>query len=324
MVQNLVDKSRKGWVDALRGLAILLVMYGHCVKGFAEFFSYTSPVKMPLFFAISGYVFSIKEWRVFFKQLALRVIVPWLILGMLPSLLAIPLHGFSSIVGRLLNMLSGKELWFFPCFIIGQVIHYLIRKYLKANVWIIVLSLACFALGLLLSRHHILNFAMINRALTVQPFFLMGFLFRLYENKLIKLKWHWIILSVIIYLVMCTISLKLWSGLSIDVHLNRYPNVPYSMVLILLGCFTLFTAASKANFSSLTMSFIGQNTLVLYIWHGIVIGLLEKGTSILGWDMPINWLTALIKVLWACVVCGAAAIFLNRYFSFAVGKRKTN
>ena len=61
MYKNLINTKRKGWVDALRGMAIILVVYGHSAKGFSEYFLFTSPIKMPLFFAISGYVFNLTE-----------------------------------------------------------------------------------------------------------------------------------------------------------------------------------------------------------------------------------------------------------------------
>lgn len=52
MESKIVDTSRKGWVDALRGLAILLVMYSHCIGNMPGYIIFTGPVKMPLFYAI--------------------------------------------------------------------------------------------------------------------------------------------------------------------------------------------------------------------------------------------------------------------------------
>lgn len=323
MIRGLVNDSRKGWVDALRGLAILLVIYGHSVKGLPDFFVFTSPVKMPLFFAITGYVFSVKEWRMFLGQLFRKVIIPWIILGMLPSLVTIPFHGFVPAVERLMNMISGKELWFLPCFIIGEVIHYIIRRYCNKDIWIVAASFVSFLIGLILHRYNYLDYAMLNRALVVQPFFLIGYLFRQFERQLTGLKWNKVIVAAIVYIGLCLLSKSVFHGQTIDVHMNRYINVPFSLILIFLGCFTLFIAASKTGFRSWVMSFIGQNTLVLYIWHGIAISLLVKAASVAGWVMPFNWWAALIKVLWACVVCGVAAIILNKYFPFAVGKRKS-
>ena len=57
---NSYNATRLAWIDVLRALAIILVVFGHQVGGEIVFFLFTSPVKMPLFFAISGYVFSMR------------------------------------------------------------------------------------------------------------------------------------------------------------------------------------------------------------------------------------------------------------------------
>ena len=43
------NRIRKEWIDALRALAIVLVVLGHQLRGVAEYFIFTSPIKMPLF-----------------------------------------------------------------------------------------------------------------------------------------------------------------------------------------------------------------------------------------------------------------------------------
>ena len=321
---KIVNTSRKGWVDALRCLAILLVMYGHCIKNMPGYFIFTSPVKMPLFFAITGYVFILGGWGDFVKQLFRKVIIPWLFLGLLPSVLMIPFRGVNNVLAMFMNMLSGKELWFFPCFIVGEIIHYLIRRSCKTPIWIAIASFVCMTLGLALHHQDLLSYAMINRALVVQPFFLAGFLFRTYEKKLTDIRWPWILSALIAYICLCFLSNIIFPGQILDVHLNKYYNLPYCLILIYLGLFILFTAGAKSDFRSWIMSFIGQNTLVLYIWHILVFHMLIHGASFLGWQMPFNGWTAIIKVVWACLICGLGAVILNRYLPFAVGKNKNN
>ena len=319
---DIINHNRKEWLDALRGLAILLVIYGHSVKGFPLFFVFTSPVKMPLFFAITGYLLYIREEKAFFTQILNRVIIPWLILGILPVVLMIPFKGIGNVFSTLLGMLSGKVLWFFPCFIIGEIIHFVLRKYCKTIWGIVIASFFFFLVGFLAHKHGVLNYAMINRAFTVQPFFLIGYLFRIYESQLTKLRWGLIGGLFVVYIALCSLSIALFPGRTLDVHLNQYFNIPYCFLLVFLGCIVLFTAASKAEIKSSFMSFIGQNTLVLYIWHAYAIAILIKVISFAGWTMPFNWWTALIMVLWACLVCGICAILLNRYLPFFVGKKR--
>ncbi len=306
----------------MRGLAILLVMYGHCIKDMQEFFVFTSPVKMPLFFAITGYVFKANGGAEFANQLVRKVVVPWLLLGLLPSVFLIPYKGVNNVFGVFLDMMSGKVLWFFPCFIIGEIIHYVIRRFCSTPVWIVFFSFVCFALGFVLNHNNILDYAMFNRALTVQPFFLIGYLFRIHENRLTSLKWSLIVVASITYLGLCFLSMALFPEKTIDVHLGRYYNIPYCLLLIFLGCFLLFTAGAKANFCSKIMSFIGQNTILLYIWHLPLIFILEKTYEIIGWSLPLSWWAAVIKVIWACLSCGLIAIYINRFIPEMVGKKR--
>ena len=120
MQYQLVDKSREGWIDALRGLAILFVMYGHSVRGgiFPEFFTFTSPIKMPLFFAISGYLFKPNvKFDYYCTQLTKKIIVPWFGLGILSIIPILPIKGTSYIWDFILEMISGNALWFMRCFL---------------------------------------------------------------------------------------------------------------------------------------------------------------------------------------------------------------
>jgi peptidoglycan/LPS O-acetylase OafA/YrhL len=233
----------------------------------------------------------------------------------------VPFKGIDDVFLTFLDMLSGKELWFFPCFIIGEIIHFFVRKNCRSILGIAITSTIFCLVGLFAHKHGVLNYAMINRAFTVQPFFLIGYFFRVYESDFIKLRWELIAGLLIVYIVLCCLSMVLFPGKTLDVHLNQYYNIPYCFLQVFLGCFILFTAASKAEIKSSFMSFIGQNTLVLYIWHAYAIAILIKVISFAGWTMPFNWWMALIMVLWSCLVCGICAIFLNRYLPFFVGKK---
>ena len=321
MRMELVNRSRKGWVDALRGVAILLVIYGHNITNMPEFYIFTSPIKMPLFFAISGYLFSSnKEWPLFLNTLLRKLVIPWIALGIVYPIVLIPFNGIHFSLHYFIQMLLGEVLWFMPCLIIAEIIHYIIIRYCKKNVLILLVSFICFIIGIFLHHKGLLNFAMINCALSVQPFFLIGRLFRKYESKIKIINWRLVVLLAIIYLGLGFTSMKIYPGQSLDVHMVSYYNIPFCLVHIFLGCFLLFVAACKMNISSNLMSFIGQNTLILYMWHGMAIVFLVKGLQLVGWIMPINWWTALIKLVWALIVCGIVAVLINRFLPWAVGK----
>ena len=54
-------RSRKEYIDVLRALAMFFVILGHQVRGDTKYFVFTSPIKIPLFFFITGYVFNYSQ-----------------------------------------------------------------------------------------------------------------------------------------------------------------------------------------------------------------------------------------------------------------------
>lgn len=61
--------NRYEYIDALRGIAILFIVFGHIpmfcyglseAVHFSSFRAFTSMVQLPLFFFISGFLFSVK------------------------------------------------------------------------------------------------------------------------------------------------------------------------------------------------------------------------------------------------------------------------
>lgn len=74
MIENPVSTSYKGrkiWIDGLRGLAMVFVLYGHLVNDWSTYYVFTSPIKIPLFFANTGYVYKTREgdFKRFLKNL---------------------------------------------------------------------------------------------------------------------------------------------------------------------------------------------------------------------------------------------------------------
>lgn len=314
-------KERKAWIDALRALAIIMVILGHQVKGEYGYFLFTSPVKMPLFFAISGYVFNMRDGnsRLFWKNWFYKIIIPWFGLALIIYLPHIVLG--SNLINFLYDLISGKKLWFMPCFAIAEIIYFYICKYAKDEISIIVCILCCTVLGFLATANNILNFAMINRSLVVLSFFLIGYLFKQHQNEFNKIEWKYILFMFFLYLGSCWASFIFFADVIIDIHFNYYYNIPYCFYLIFLGVFVLFMAASKSNFSNQLLNIIGQNTLILYIWHKEIILILVYFMSALQLSIPNFWLFAVIKTIWAVSICNICAKFLNKCLPELVGKK---
>jgi fucose 4-O-acetylase-like acetyltransferase len=315
---SITTDNRKLWLDALRGIAMLLVVYGHCVKGWTEYYIFSSPIKMPLFFLISGYLFKPRggDQRAFFKGVFFRLVIPWVVLGIIHH---------TNPATRFLNLLSGKALWFMPCFIIAEIVWFYVHKLAKRDGLIVVSGLVLSGVGLLLAHHHLLRYAMVNTALVVQAFFVLGFLMRKYEEVLDRSWKVWTAAAVVVYVALGVYVVTCGTGRPLDVHLNRYPNLVLSMLTIVVGCLAIFTLFRKLNVAPRWLVYIGQNTLPIYILHGIVLFLFNKYGTRIGLDT--SWplaLLALLKTTVACLMCCAFAALANRYLPELVGKKRAH
>lgn len=315
MSEIAINKERKLWVDALRGVAMILVVYGHCVKGWTEYFVFDGGIKMPLFFAISAYLFNPRSGnqKEFFKNMFWKLIVPWMLLGMFP---------YVHPVDRFLKLVEGKILWFMPCLIIAETLWFYIQKFSTNSTQVIFVGLVTSILGLMMSHFQILHYARVDNAFTVQAFFVLGFVIRNYEDLLTR---HWRVLapcSMATYAVLGGGILCLWPGECIDVAQNMYPNVGYVAMMVILGCTGLFIWFRNAKIQPRWLVFVGQNTLLIYIMHYQGRDLFKILTTHIPQlqVLPMQFY-GLIQALFALFLCCVLAFFVNRYVPIVVGKK---
>ena len=303
---------------------MFLVLFGHFIDPKPAYFLFTSPLRMLLFFAISGYLLKAdKTVGQFLKNLVRSLIIPWLILGFFRLILLIPSRGVAYIPEGLIRLITGVDLWFMPCFIIAVTLFFLLRKYLKKFLWIALASFAAFGMGVLLNRSGFLPNLAPNQALTVLPYFVIGYLFKTFEDFFRKLSWWYVGLAALVYTGVHLLATRIFPSTWIDMSRVDYYNIPFCLFLSYLGVLCLFTATSKADFKSWVLSFIGQNTLVIYIWSGGAVAILVALAARLGWNIPVNDWTALMKAVYACIVCGLCSVILERFVPWVVGKKKT-
>lgn len=160
--------GRKAYLDGLRGLAMLLVIVGHMNPHWTEFFVITSPVKIPLFFVISGFLFraDTREPKAFLANLFWHIVLPWFFLSLYPIRLlrAVAALDLSAALECTYRFVSGTDMWYMPCFIVAEAIYYFVLRQTHSRP---IRALACLAMatgGLMLSNYEVFSFMQFSNA----------------------------------------------------------------------------------------------------------------------------------------------------------------
>ena len=319
---------RIDWVDALRAMAMFFVILGHQIHDVTGYFVFTSPIKLPLFFMITGFVFNYgrTDTGAFFKNLFFKLVVPWLCLTVPIYFFQIPSRGFAIVPKAVYMILAGKIGWYMPALILGEILWFFTCKYGKSPLRISLTAAAVCCLGILAGHFHLLDFAMFNRAMIAQYYILLGYLYKTFHDRIARLSWRTLLPAAAVYLLLGCVSLQIWPHSRMDIHNNFYHNYPLCFTMITLGCFTVFAMAEKLCGEGRVriprvVRFLGQSTIVYYLLHTRNIRLLLRGLALLHIELPFPALVC-VKVLFAYVMCGLETLLLLRFLPWAIGRKK--
>lgn len=295
---------------------MLLVIWGHLMPDNRCFFIATSPFKIPLFFAITGIILNYqKTIKKFYCDLFFKLIVPWLTLSLLPVFVISFSKDIHFFIDSLIKILTGENFWYLPACIIANSVFYHICQFKNLRKITIGALVIC-SIGFLLAYNSIGNLFMLNRALIAQLYIYIGFIFKELilskEHKSLKINAG----LILAYLILLFICFYFYPDKNIDVHLNKYYNIPVNLLMIFTGCFTILMTARNFNISFKWLSFIGQNTLVFYIWHWYSI-LVSK--ALINYFIP-NQAPVLLCFISSILILSFCSIIINRYFPYLAGK----
>lgn len=325
-ISNFAKNVRYEWLDILRGMAMFFVVLVHAsykLKNWWIYNVYIGPIMIPLFFVISGFLFKTRSGnqREFFKHLLKKLVIPWLFLSLIwLRAFLIPLKGIEYWLGHLHNVISGKSMWFMPACIIAEIIFFYTLKTFRTRCGVVVASGICVALGFTMHYFHVGNFGMFNRSLIAQFFLLLGYEIKSNKDVLLNLSSKYVFGGIGLYLLLGTLSILLFPGKYMDVHLNKYQNIVLCFGMICVGCLTLFLGFSKISKSPKKLIFFGQNTLICYAFHSYGFGCIDVLLRIVGIERFNNWVCAIIISILSSFICSLLAVLINRIVPECVGK----
>ena len=276
--------KRNDSIDFLKGIAIFLVVLAHCWILDREIFFFIYSFHMPLFFCISGYLFSTrKKFKDFFISKVKTLIVPYILFFIFSFVVSVTiLHREITIVeGFKYFFLGGKfcanvcnwPLWYLQLFFIASCIFYFIAK-IKYFVIRIIIMAVLFASSMPIQQfcnrtfeNGFVPFAF-NALYPALFFMLVAFEFRRIKYKLIPMV-QGVNLKPLVSIVsfgLFVLGVILAAGNSDQIiSLKSYTFLIYSLMIL------QFVVLITQNCHNKYIVYMGRNSLVILGIHRVLL-----------------------------------------------------
>lgn len=315
-------KERIKWIDTAKGIGIILVILGHVTSAKSNLVIVIYSFHMPLFFFLSGYVFSYKKYQngwLFLKKKAQNLLIPFfcftgvaIFLGILQSA-----PWTLAEMGRFLiyienNTRTITAIWFFPCLFLAEVIFYYFLLFTKEKFWISILVV----IGLLGTNYFLGKYVnhdylpwKIRPALVAVVFLWAGYLIRkLIDDDKFSLNAGLFLISIALNLAFIYFN----NGIQIMMTYSFYGNFLYFFITAIFGILAVMYLARFIQNLSL-VNYIGKSTLIILPIHGLLINFFGTYNNL---PLPYN----LYITLATLVITAPIIEIINRFFPQIIGQ----
>lgn len=295
-------KPRLGWLDALRGFTMILVVTNHvALKSFGMQIRWSAALqffllfRMPLFFFISGFL-AYKASRLWdartLRELSLKKMRVQLIPTILFFLLYLAMIPSAPFLDSLQEALASgmKAGYWFTLVLLYMLLTYYLFSYVESKClprrlsWIpitflFVVSLCLFetcylpryfswALGYKGEPNAFMNYSSLVEMIRYFPFFLFGTMVHRYwdrAQRLMDSSWFFPVVTVLA--VVCTLEVIVWHNLRL-----AWASFPHTLAMFLLLSMVFMFFRYYHDFFEQTrfgqsLQFIGRRTLDIYLLH---------------------------------------------------------
>lgn len=339
------------WIDIAKGLAMLLVFYGH-LGGAGDnpwFPDLTGSIwivylfHMPLFFMLSGLTFNPnKDFRTFFVSRFKRLVIPYFFfsiyaLGKILLLIIAPsvVKGFhAGAMGTPLfeigNILLGNTngLWFFLALFWGELALYGVHKLTKQSthrhlmlaIISVISGVIWFAMSFL-GIYRYIPFQLLHATEAV-AFVGLGWLLS-HRIKILRKQETLYMLagSTVAFIVFGVISRHTEThGVGGQLILAA---LPYLCAAVFGSLMTIAIAQLLPSWRWLT--YIGRNTMIFYGLNGLSMAIARKlvfmlvPVSMVAEYIALQIIIGILVITVACLICTAATPILNRWCWWGIG-----
>lgn len=329
------SEGRKEWVDLGKGISILLVVLFHCEHylemvdtGTMKIFSY---FRMPFFFFLSGYVFTSD-----YKKFSLRRKTKQIIRGIVWTYLVFNLIMFiprsisneEPLTDGFMSIFLGYESWFVVSLGVAQVLFALVL-YRFRRLEIIVLFMFLSLLGGTIIKtmtSEVLPLQM-DKAFFVVFFFGLGFVYRIYEDRLAWLiQPRFLLLSIFFFSILMLIEQRVFKESTDNVFWSGIHYLPLFIVYSITGIFMMLQIVKGICVKNLGLiCYVGTNSLIFYYLNGGAVKIWRYiYSNFIDPTLCLNsWVGFILVFLLVCLSLFIASFMIKKYCPVIVGDKKS-
>lgn len=329
--------NREASLDSLRGLGMILIMYGHFFLE-SKLTTYFYIFHVPLFFGISGYVFSGNKYdfTTFVKKKISSLVVPYFSLAVpviISYLVFIEENASISNICKVLLMYCVQRrfttMWFLACLIMLEFIFWGMLKFIdKIRIQKMVIREMVLFGGTIVVAWIFFSYERaiawplpwnIDLAFLSSPFFALGYIWRNERSKFLQIEKKKAIgiWTTVLVLGSCFGALSyIITKERFDLFYAHFGVVPLSYIAAML-CFIslreLFTYIPHLRY----LEYIGKNTILYYALHQMTFK--QFFVKYLGFTTKIQMMSALIITV--IIITLLNELLIRSKFSFIVGRK---
>lgn len=275
-------KSRHNHIDTLRGIAVILMVMGHVI-GFNEqqgmsqprgsflytVFFFFHPLRMPLFTAISGFIYGLKpaSQQTFgsaIERKIHRLLIPMISIGMVQIVFNYYVLGYGSL-GQITTLFykSYEHLWFLQAMMLIFLVMILCDAWKLTTNRLFSVSMACTLLFMCLFTPYHWNIFSFGGMASIFPGFMVGYALSRHKISIKKSG-----LALVFVVSMCFY-------LSHRLDVFYLPETLFRLCHLaagLAGCGFLL----QLNLNSKILSRIGFYSYGVYLFHMFILGPMKK------------------------------------------------
>ncbi len=280
---EVLPKSRINWIDVLKGVGIIAVVWGHSGHPYAYLMFL---FHMPLFFFLSGYLYNSNDnrsWLKYVGEKSKHLLVPYIFyLFLITAVLFVfsYLKDLPLVVNWKALFLGGSLLegvygtfWFVTCLFFVQIFYELLYRILRSKRLLIIILIGCYSFAFWESRFYEDFFFPWNMdvALFAIIFYALGHTIKT-KRWLENTRKRTLILISSVLFIIPFLYLYFWEIIRFGIDLKHRQYyffgtgiiVPMTIIILLAG---LCIGLANWNFARIVISSLGKSSMSIMYLH---------------------------------------------------------